>query len=303
MKKQSLKISVIIPCYNQSEFLEETLKSVINQKYKNWECILINDGSTDKTIEIINKWEGKEPRIKSYSKKNGGLSSARNYGLKYTTGDFIQFLDSDDVLDENKLSKSIQEFKKNKDAKIVITNYFHFQSLISKATPAYYNLKIEYFNFERILFQWENTFTIPIHCALFSASLFKTFKFPEELKAKEDWFMWILMFSKYPVVIFIDKPLAYYRIHNNSMTNSNADKIKENLIVFYNIIKAEISEPNYVQLIENSNKKYIQKYFLEKNKLNNIKHSNAYKIGRKIDKIIKKIDLLNLRQYIIKKKQ
>jgi glycosyltransferase involved in cell wall biosynthesis len=90
-------ISIIIPCYNQAQYLDETLQSVLEQTYSNWECIIVNDGSPDET-EIITKWAAKILGLNIY-KKNGGLRSARNAGLEIATGDFIQFLDADDYLD------------------------------------------------------------------------------------------------------------------------------------------------------------------------------------------------------------
>ena len=88
MKKH---ISIIIPCYNQAHFLDQALQSVLNQTYLNWECLLINDGSTDETEIISNKWIKKDPRFKYFYKENGGLSSARNFGLDNAEGDCIVF--------------------------------------------------------------------------------------------------------------------------------------------------------------------------------------------------------------------
>lgn len=301
MNKQLPKVSIIIPCYNQGAYLDATIESVVTQDYSNWECILVNDGSTDNTSAIIAEWEIKDERIKSYYKENGGLSSARNYGLKNVTGDFIQFLDSDDVLHPNKLKISLEQAEGLKDNVIVISNYVHFETSINEITPAYYNLKKEYFNLECVLFQWDTIFTIPIHCGLFSVSLFKDFSFPESLKAKEDWFMWIHLFSKHPKVGFINKSLAYYRVHNESMTNSNSSKMMENSILFFDLVKSEISALDYIKLIEESNKKFINKYFVEVKKINNIKASYAFKMGHKIIFILNKIGLKKLSESFIEK--
>ena len=89
------KVSIIIPCYNQAEFLEETLGSVLKQTHTNWECLIVNDGSTDVTEKIAQQFISKDQRFKYFFKENGGLSSARNYGLDQSTGNYIQFLDSD----------------------------------------------------------------------------------------------------------------------------------------------------------------------------------------------------------------
>lgn len=94
-------ISVIVPCYNQAQYLEECLQSVLDQTYQNWECIIVNDGSSDDTEEIANKWSKNDERIKYIYKENEGLSSARNLGVKISLGEFIYFIDSDDSLNGN----------------------------------------------------------------------------------------------------------------------------------------------------------------------------------------------------------
>ena len=92
-------ISIIVPIYNVSKYLDKCLNSLINQTYKNIEIILINDGSTDNSISICLKYKKKDKRIRLYNKKNGGLSSARNMGIKYSKGNYLFFVDSDDFLD------------------------------------------------------------------------------------------------------------------------------------------------------------------------------------------------------------
>ena len=96
-------ISVIVPVYNAESFLDETLQSVLSQTYENWECIIVNDGSTDNTESIAKRWCKRDARFRYFYKENGGLSSARNLGIKYSNADYIAFLDSDDVLTKNSL--------------------------------------------------------------------------------------------------------------------------------------------------------------------------------------------------------
>lgn len=96
------KISIIIPIYNASKYLNRCLDSVLCQEYKNIEVILVNDGSTDDSGKIAKQYEEKyKEKVKYFEKQNGGLSDARNYGLKYVTGDYISFIDADDYITEN----------------------------------------------------------------------------------------------------------------------------------------------------------------------------------------------------------
>lgn len=97
----NILVSIIVPMYNSEKYIERCVKSLINQSYKNIEIILIDDGSKDKTIEILKLYNNKDSRIKLYKKKNSGASSARNYGLEKCTGDYILFVDADDYIDAN----------------------------------------------------------------------------------------------------------------------------------------------------------------------------------------------------------
>ncbi|MGL5989235.1 glycosyltransferase family 2 protein [Cetobacterium sp.] len=100
-KKNKIKVSVIIPVYNVEKYLVRCIESILSQKYKNLEIILVDDGSSDKCGDICDNYSKKDNRIKVYHKTNGGLSDARNYGMKYITGEYTLFLDSDDwILDE-----------------------------------------------------------------------------------------------------------------------------------------------------------------------------------------------------------
>ena len=91
-------ISVIVPVYNVKNYLEKCLDSIINQTYKNLEIILINDGSTDESLDICYMYEKKDKRIKVYNQENHGLSYTRNRGIELARGKYIGFVDSDDVI-------------------------------------------------------------------------------------------------------------------------------------------------------------------------------------------------------------
>ncbi|RTY98395.1 glycosyltransferase family 2 protein [Flavobacterium bomense] len=185
------KVSIIVPCYNQAQFLDEALQSVLDQTYIDWECIIVNDGSTDHTEEVAQRWVSKDSRFVCLKKENGGLSSARNAGLEAVKGEYIQFLDSDDWIANTKLELSINMLQEafDNNVKIAISNFRRFINKVEEPMLNSGILKDEFFNFDSILYKWDDTFTIPIHCGLFEKTLFQNFKFPEELGAKEDWIM------------------------------------------------------------------------------------------------------------------
>lgn len=117
MKK--MKYSIIIPVYNVEEYLDRCLKSILNQTYSNYEVIIVNDGSPDNSDNIIKSYEKEDKRFKGYKKVNGGLSDARNYGLKYATGDYLIFIDADDYIENNYLEKVNDVLEKNKDIDVL----------------------------------------------------------------------------------------------------------------------------------------------------------------------------------------
>ena len=206
-------ISIIVPCYLQAQYMDEALQSVLDQTYSNWECIIVNDGSPDNTEEVAHEWLEKDARFKYIYKQNGGLSSARNLGIEKAIGNYIQFLDSDDVLLPSKIEDSIAKINlfKEEKFKLVISNFRMFVDDKNVTQEPYCLLKNEYFTLENVLYNWEEKFTIPIHCGFFEASLFEKLKFNEKLKAKEDWLMWVNIFLNNKFSIFINQPLVLYR--------------------------------------------------------------------------------------------
>ncbi len=151
------KVSIIVPVYNSEKTIYKCLDSIINQNYSNIEVILVDDGSIDKSLEICNEYSSKDSRIKVYHKENGGVSSARNYGLEKSTGDYISFVDSDDYIEKNMyglLAETINKDKsdvaicnvyyENKDGK-EIYGFDYINKIFSKIEypeTAYYNSSI-----------------------------------------------------------------------------------------------------------------------------------------------------------------
>ncbi|WP_304343646.1 glycosyltransferase family 2 protein [Chryseobacterium koreense] len=211
-------ISVIVPCYNHAEFLEECLQSVLCQIYENWECIIVNDGSIDNTEEIANKWTEKDPRFKYVEKENGGLSSARNAGMKRATGDYIQFLDADDTLHSEKFKKSKSHID-TENAELIVSQFNILKN--DTFTEGYNFIKPEYLRFESVVYDWSIKFTIPIHTALISKKLLNDFLFDESLSSCEDWPMWIHILKNHPKCTVIDEPLANYRKENSKKNMSD----------------------------------------------------------------------------------
>lgn len=114
------KVSIVIPVYNAEKYVEKCINSIFNNTYKNFEIILINDGSTDNSLEILNKFS-KNKKIKIYTQDNHGAAYSRNFGLKKAMGKYITFMDSDDYIESDYLEKYVLAFKENID--IVLGGY------------------------------------------------------------------------------------------------------------------------------------------------------------------------------------
>ncbi len=113
------KVSIIVPCYNQADYLPEALGSVLQQTCEQWECIVVNDGSEDTTEEVAQQWVKKDARFKYINIPNGGLSNARNTGIEAASGIYILPLDSDDKLGENYLELALDAFNSEPKLKVV----------------------------------------------------------------------------------------------------------------------------------------------------------------------------------------
>lgn len=116
------KVSVIMPVYNVEEYVEQAIMSVLKQTYSNFELIIVDDGTEDNSALICEGYMKKDSRIQLIHKRNGGLSDARNYGLKYAKGDYIYFIDSDDYIEENLLKKCVETIERD-SSDMVVFNY------------------------------------------------------------------------------------------------------------------------------------------------------------------------------------
>lgn len=129
--KESIKISIIIPVYNVEKYIDECLKSVLEQTYKNLEIILVDDGSKDNSAKICDDYAKRDNRVKVFHKENGGLSSARNVGMRAVTGDFFIFLDSDDYWIKLDFVEEMIKLVMNNNTDLIIFGYTRNEESVS----------------------------------------------------------------------------------------------------------------------------------------------------------------------------
>ena len=287
-------VSIIVPCFKQAQYLDEALQSVLDQTYENWECIIVNDNSPDNTAEIAEKWVRKDSRFIYLYKSHGGVSSSRNLALEIAKGDYIQFLDSDDFLDKEKLELSLDLINKceEKDIKVIVSDFRMFRGNHDKTLNPYCNLNNELLNFESLLYSWNATFSIPIHCGFFEASLFESIKFPENMTAHEDWIVWVLIFKKGGKALFLDKILALYRINPSGRVKSKS--LYEDQLKACIFLKNYLSEQEFYKF----SMLLISRYYKSNDDLKYIfkaiKNSKSYQTGLMIKKILKTFGILKL---------
>jgi len=254
-------VSVIIPCYNQGKYLSDALDSIYNQSYPNWECIIVDDGSIDNTKLVSMEWVAKDPRFVYRYKMNGGLSSARNYGLSNVKGDFIQFLDADDIILPGKFEIQINAMNASRNSDLAICDYMPSDE---------YDLS-KYFGTERylspffknndslacLIMDWESTLSIPCHCFLFRSYFFteKKIRFDEQLPNHEDWDCWMQIFANKPNIIQLKDNLAVYRIRQAAMSYDANRMTQGYLLTLKKQIHLLRNESYYYTLLR-------QKYYL-----------------------------------------
>jgi len=278
------KVSIIVPCYNQAQYLPETLDSVLAQTYVNWECIIVNDGSSDDTENVSKLFCKKDKRFRYIYKKNGGVSSARNIGIKNSSGELILPLDSDDIIADQYLEKAIEHFKLFPNTKLV---YCKVQ-LIGNGTGEWGlpNYNYEVFLFENMIF-----------CSAFykRKDYDLTNGYNEDYKTGlEDWDFWLTLLNENDIVYTIPEICFYYRIRDSSRTRSLTN---ETFQILHRKIYQDHKEKylNYIAdlIWQNPQIQSQHNYILTlENEIKRIHDTKAYKLGKLLLKPFNKFNRL-----------
>ncbi|HET6224765.1 MAG TPA: glycosyltransferase [Bacteroidia bacterium] len=220
--ENSMKISVIIPCYNQSNYLSQCVYSVFRQTYSNFEIILINDGSTDNTDYIADFLQKRFNQVKYIKQTNKGLGATRNVGIAHATGNYVQFLDADDVLSENKFSTAVKAFADNPELDITYSKYECFEDGDPSNKWTYSRVELTSDPVTDLIEEWEKTLSIPVHCFLFKKSIIGKTLFDVNLPNHEDWAFHLMIAFKKPSYLFISESTALYRMKQIAMSQDAA---------------------------------------------------------------------------------
>lgn len=277
-----MRLSIIIPIYNVEQYIEQCLVSILNKTYKDLEIILVNDGSKDNSMKIIKKYLS-DKRIKVINKKNGGLSSARNVGLKIATGEYIAFVDSDDWIRIDKLVE-LYNIIQNEKLDLIIGNGEYYPSKEKIQKNIYIGIKTGIEIFEEMLRKKDYLETV--WKCIYSKKFLQenNIKFIEGLLHEDIPFMFECLIKakriKYENINFY----IYRRREGSITTTKNTKKLFHVLYGIERIL--EVYKENRI------NNKVINTYIL------NLYYSNLKRLKQKNNKLI--LNLLILKKFSIK---
>ena len=255
MTKKSPLISVIMNACNSERYLNECLKSLKKQTYKKWELIFFDNCSSDNTHRILEKSKIKNLKY-FYSKKRLKLYHARNLALKKAKGDYVTFLDTDDKWRSDKLKKQINFFNRNKDLKILYSNYYVLDMNKKNKFQKHKSLLPEGRITDRLL----KDYVIAILTVMIDRNLLLKNKFNQNYEIIGDFDLFLNLSKKYKIGT-IQEPLAFYRIHNNNFSN--------NINIYIRELKSWISK-NEKKFTLSGHNLFQLKYYLFKLNIKNI---------------------------------
>ena len=216
-------VSVIIPIYNVEDYLERCINSVLKQTYTNLEIFLIDDGSTETSGKICNKYAQIDTRIKEKKKKNEGVSSARNTALSLCTGEYVCFVDSDDYVDIVYIEVLLKNLLEN-NGDISLVSYVKVKDHC-EINKLNYSNKIETWNNKQMLEKYicENKFIAGVVCKIFPKSIVETLFFDTDIKIAEDKLFTFTALSNCNKIVYQEIPVYYYYQRQDSAMRSNFD--------------------------------------------------------------------------------
>ncbi|MDO3695141.1 glycosyltransferase family 2 protein [Wenyingzhuangia sp. chi5] len=233
-------VSIITPCYNSENFIADTIKSVQNQSYENWEMLITDDGSTDSSIKIIEKFAAKDPRIKLFKISNAGAAVARNHSIEQAKGTFIAFLDSDDMWLPQKLEKQIN-FMQTNDYVLTFTSYQRMSEegvLLNDIINAHEKL-----SYKHML----SSNKIGCLTAMYNQEKLGKIYMPL-IRKRQDYGLWLNILKQIDFAYGLQEVLATYRLRNFSVSAKKTEMIKWNWKLYREIEQKSIIKAIYYVL-------------------------------------------------------
>lgn len=224
-------ISIIIPVYNVIDYIERCLESVINQTFSDIEIIIVNDGSTDQSLLVVNRFAKADKRIRVITKENEGLAMARYTGVQSATSPYIYHLDGDDYIESSLLEEVYSEII-NKEADILLFNFQYDYSNYSKPSVKYPHN--EYSNIDLLKYLWRGKGYYAVWAYIHKRSLYDNVSFYKGLSFAEDAYLTTqLVYNAKKICYYDSKPLLHYIIRDSSISNGVIVKSKVDDILLY----------------------------------------------------------------------
>lgn len=223
-------ISVIVPVYNVENYIDECVNSLINQTYVDIEIILVDDGSTDNSGILCDNFAKIDSRIKSLHKSNGGLSDARNYGINHSSGKYIMFVDSDDVVDKNIVYELHEHLKYNLDSDLVVSQLTHFYD--GKDPNYFHSLNTKLMTNEEAIEDFLYQKVIPTSACgkLYKKDILTDIRFVKDQRFEDNEFVFKILLNSNNI-IFSESKLYAYRHRENSITTTKFDEKEFDIIM------------------------------------------------------------------------
>jgi len=207
-------VTVVVPCFNTKKYVDEALLSIRNQTYTNLDIIAVNDGSTDETPQLLDRHAECDARVRVVHQRNRGLPGARNAGLRQARGEFVCFLDADDVMVPDKIEKQMQFLRDNPGIDLVYSDYF-----VGDSDLELIGLKAARLPEGKVLDAFSHKNWLAVMTPLVRRSLVESVgEFDETLRASEDWDYWIRC-AMTGTFGYLPGPLAIYRMYPTQMHN------------------------------------------------------------------------------------
>ena len=233
-------VSIIMPNYNCEKYLKETIESVLNQTYQNWELLFVDDCSTDGSIEIVESFNDSRIRILK-NEKNSGAAISRNYGIREAKGRWIAFLDSDDLWEENKLEKHLTFMEKHGHS-FSFTGYKVVNSqnvLINEYMP-----KKDRYDYKAIL----KHCSIGCSTVIYDTKTLEKVYMPTNAIKREDFACWLSILKTGVNAVCFQELLTIYRIHNDSVSSSKIKMVKYQWNVYRKVEKISFLKSCYYMM-------------------------------------------------------
>jgi glycosyltransferase involved in cell wall biosynthesis len=270
------KVSIVVPCYNQAQYLDEALQSIIDQTHANWECLIVNDGSPDHTEEVVRKWEAKDPRFIYVYKENGGVSSARNLGIQKAKSEYILTLDADDKYEATFLEKALAVLVLNPEMGIVSSWGRYFTD--DKQLQVYKSIG-------------KTTVDFLFHNAAIGTSLFRKDCWEQAggydanpANGYVDWEFYIGVCAQGWKVHIIQEVLFFYR-QSSSSRSAGINPIHKTAKKYIYLKNKDIYCTHFEDLID----ELLRVSDLEKAEINKFRNTIDYKLGAAILKPVRRV--------------